>query len=78
MNEQLSKEYRRTIEHQSKERRLSSYFSITKLQNNHEICKQKHYYFIHLLAFALSCLKLRRNDIVPSRKGVGVVGVNLI
>ena len=64
MNEQLSKEYRRTIEHQSKERRLSSYLSITKLQNNHEICKQKHYYFIHLSAFALSCLKLRRNDIV--------------
>ena len=80
MNEQRSKEYRTPIEESACQQSRRTVFdpSSTKVQNNHEICKQKHYYFTHLLAFALSCLKLRRNNIVPSQKGVGVVGVNFI
>ena len=66
MNGQPANEYRRTIERLSKELRLCYDSSSTKVQKFNEKCKQKHYYPTHLLVFALSCLKLRRNDIIPT------------
>ena len=66
MNGQPANEYRRTIERLSKELRLCYDSSSTKVQKFNEKCKQKHYYLTHLLAFALSCLKLRRNDRIPT------------
>ena len=68
-SEGRTKQERRKSEQLSKELRSSSYYSTTKLRKNYENCEQKCYYFIHFLVFALSCLKLRRNDIVLSQKG---------
>ena len=69
-NEGRTKVERKMNEELSKKLRPSSYYSTTKLRKNYENCEQKHYYFIHFLVFALSCLKLRRNDIALSQTGV--------
>lgn len=76
-SEGKAKVERKMNEELSKKLRPSSYYSTTKLRKNYENCEQKHYYFIHFLVFALSCLKLRRNDIVLSQKGVETVEMTL-
>ena len=68
-SEGRTKVERKMNEELSKKLRPSSYYSTTKLRKNYENCEQKYYYFIHFLVFALSYLKLRRNDIVPSQQG---------
>ena len=65
MNEQLSNNDRRTIEHLSK-KHLSS---TTKLRKNHEKCKCIPFYLYHSQSFASRCVELRRNDVTKRKRG---------